>query len=130
MGDRTLSHSGNDLKTGEIEICLPVKEFDESLYYTPHVRLQLDHEHARTFRRVLEGLRHQNARLNNGHGIDTPADVVRWIVESIQERDGVSVTTVPTRSKGRKARCDECGQDAIQRTPEGRRYCFGCEDWK
>lgn len=68
-----------------VEITLPIGDAGPG-YITNRVDLRLTDRQALTMRELLNGLKASGERLKNDYPIESNADVVRWVLESIAKR--------------------------------------------
>jgi hypothetical protein len=69
-----------DIKMEVKTIGLPVAEPPPG-YRTNHLDLHLTQTQADHLAKLLSGLRKSNALLANGRYVNTPPDVIRWVLE-------------------------------------------------
>jgi hypothetical protein len=68
--------------TGMIEV--PMLEFDPvNVFVARRVEMKLSLQQAMKLKRIKLALEMQNAQLESGKRINTPADVIRWILDNI-----------------------------------------------
>jgi hypothetical protein len=67
-----------------ILIEIPIGEYD-SRYPNARVDVHLDLLRAIKMRALLRGLQREKEQLNNGNGIKTNADVVRWLLDQVED---------------------------------------------
>lgn len=65
------------------EVIVPLGQLHEG-YLSNHVEARLTSDRQkRNMRRMLQGLRTDGAKLENGRFVETPADAVRWVLEQL-----------------------------------------------
>ena len=64
-----------------VALSLPVHQTDG--FMGRRIDMRLSTRQAVAHRRVFDGLRAEHAMLRDGHHIDAPPDVVRWILDHI-----------------------------------------------
>ncbi len=67
-----------------VDLRLPIGVVTPGGYCQRHVDVQLNSSQGATMRSLLVGLQREGAHLANFRPVVTPADVVRWILESVQ----------------------------------------------
>ena len=67
---------------------IPVDQSEASGYVARHLDMHLSQPQAETLRRVLSALNGRNERLSDGRHVTTRTDVVRWLLERVE--DGVA----------------------------------------
>ncbi len=69
-----------------IDLKLPISEPRKDAYQSPRIDLMLCPRHTLIMRRLLDGLQHRQAKLGNGHLVQSNADAVRYLLERLCEK--------------------------------------------
>ena len=78
------------IETVEVEataiIEVPLGTVTESEYLSNHVESRLKGEHQkRVFRRLFRGLQERGAKTNDGRPVTRAGDVVRWLLDQVED---------------------------------------------
>ncbi len=79
------SGSGSGSGLGSVTIELPWGPAKEDAYVPRHVDFQLDAVQQQTIRRLFDALHRTQATLRNGRFPAGPADVMRWMLEQVDD---------------------------------------------
>ena len=97
---RTQHASTNATPTRPPEVTIAVGFFVSNAYASNRVDGRLDHDQARTARSLLDSLTQRGARLRDGHYVQRPLDVFRWLLERAAEEIDCALSENPVSDRG------------------------------